>query len=359
MHSLRRRFYGAIAFSILSLNEIRKVPRKSQRQRETRKIACVRTLRPSHLHWGQAILPRHRVPGPVHTAYVHAPRPAAPALFAHRGAVAVHRRYAPRALRPMGEPLLFCFRRPPVRASALTRVAALHWSFVLVDGWYVELYAWSSSPPPSHRSLCRCHGVSSVPARAWRADVDACTFSSSHPSSSSRTFCFSLDSFNSCVASLRLSWRYVRASGLPLSVVGLSIRPHHRLPRTTTPPPPRRTPAHWGLSGAPLYFCAPRPCGQLASNFRRVFSRPHLHGLAYLKEGPIYDAKTSSAFHHHRCSARGGAPRQGRPASWGRAAEQGVLAPVLGAVMVHPAPYARTAVPAEGQGRGGQDRRLV
>ena len=142
--SLRRRFYRAIAFSILSLNEIRKVPTKSQRLRETRKIACVRTLRPSDLHLSQGILPRHRVPdrpGPVNTAYVPPPRPAAPALFALRGAVAVHRRYAPRALRPMGEPLLFCFRRPPGRASALTRVAAPLWSFVLLDGSYVELYA--------------------------------------------------------------------------------------------------------------------------------------------------------------------------------------------------------------------------
>jgi len=89
------------------------------------------------------ILSRRRVsdrPGPVYTAYVPAPRTAAPALLAHRGAVSVHRRYAPHAMRLVRMPLLFSFHRCSQQASALTRVTAPFCYFGLLDGC-VELCA--------------------------------------------------------------------------------------------------------------------------------------------------------------------------------------------------------------------------
>ena len=58
----RRRFYGVIALSNLSLSEMPKAARKSNRQREPFRIACAWTPRPSHLRWRRAILPHRRVP---------------------------------------------------------------------------------------------------------------------------------------------------------------------------------------------------------------------------------------------------------------------------------------------------------
>ena len=58
----RRRFYGVIALSNLSLSEIPKAARMSNRQREPFRIACAWTPRPSHLRWRRAILPHRRVP---------------------------------------------------------------------------------------------------------------------------------------------------------------------------------------------------------------------------------------------------------------------------------------------------------
>jgi len=59
----RRRFYGVIAMSSIILSEIPNFGRKSNRQRETLRIACARTPWHSHFNRKEAILRPRPCPG--------------------------------------------------------------------------------------------------------------------------------------------------------------------------------------------------------------------------------------------------------------------------------------------------------
>jgi len=80
--SCLRRFYGAIAFSNLSLNEVPSVARESNRQLEKGRIACGWTPGHSQLYSEEAISSSRRDLYRARATQIFGTRPAAMALFA-------------------------------------------------------------------------------------------------------------------------------------------------------------------------------------------------------------------------------------------------------------------------------------